>query len=480
MEKLILPVGFLWETDFILKVQDNPYPRFFRSDGAGHFTEMGTVPADTVPVSKDKPDKNIDSTVLRKEIEPWLTALFQSEHLSLLLGTGLTAGIAHIAQPEVEKTENIDASKDSKTAGMDCVKFAIYNDEINDFIKTSPEAKVRGTPNIEDQIRTANELLKGLRILHDSKADTLQKELARVLNEFAEKLLTTENKIVTGLEVDRDEAFGILVNFLMSFASRMGNRDRLNIFTTNYDRLIEAGSELAGIRLIDRFVGNLTPVFRSSRLDVDMHYNPPGIRGEPRYLEGVCRFTKLHGSVNWIQNGDEIRRVGIPFGVTDIKPFLNAPGLTATSADAFKLMIYPNEAKDRETAMYPYVELFRDFAAAVCRPNNTLVCYGYSFGDDHINRVIQDMLTIPSTHLVIIAFDDKPQRIIRAYNQFNRPSQMTLLLGHELGDIEKLTENYLPKSAIDKASSRLHEILRQRYGGSSDDDNKEKNPGGEK
>ncbi len=41
------------------------------------------------------------------------------------------------------------------------------------------------------------------------------------------------------------------------------------------------------------------PIFRSSRLNIDMHYNPPGIRGEPRYLEGVARFTKLHGSIDW-------------------------------------------------------------------------------------------------------------------------------------------------------------------------------------
>jgi hypothetical protein len=27
-------------------------------------------------------------------------------------------------------------------------------------------------------------------------------------------------------------------------------------------------------------------------------------------------------------------------------------------------------------------------------PNSTLITYGYSFGDEHINRVIRDMLTI--------------------------------------------------------------------------------------
>ncbi len=135
-----------------------------------------------------------------------------------------------------------------------------------------------------------------------------------------------------------------------------------------------------------------------------MHYNPPGMRGEPRYLEGVARFTKLHGSIDWIDTGDDIRRIGLPFGSRDISNFLNAPGLADT--DSRKIMIYPNSAKDRETSEYPYVELFRDFAAALCRPNSTLVTYGYGFGDDHINRIIKVMLTIPSTHLVIISYND--------------------------------------------------------------------------
>ena len=33
----------------------------------------------------------------------------------------------------------------------------------------------------------------------------------------------------------------------MSFASRSGTRDRLQIFTTNYDLYIEAGADVAGL-----------------------------------------------------------------------------------------------------------------------------------------------------------------------------------------------------------------------------------------
>ena len=102
---------------------------------------------------------------------------------------------------------------------------------------------------------------------------------------YGEKLIRDANNDL------KTETFNYLVSFLMSFSSRTATRDRLHIFTTNYDRIIETGAEIAGLRLIDRFVGTIAPIFRSSRLEVDYHYNPPGIRGEPRYLEGVAGFT---------------------------------------------------------------------------------------------------------------------------------------------------------------------------------------------
>ena len=393
---------------------------------------------------------------LRPRIEPWLTSLFQSEHLSLLAGSGLTHAVHYLA-----------ANKSA--AGMAASTFSQLTDEISAATKASADCAGRTDGNIEDQIRVANELLRGLEILADPRADQIRDDITNILNEFAKSILKSETDIAIANETSRENAFNTLINFLMSFASRSGTRDRLNIFTTNYDRLIEAGAELAGLHLLDRFLGNLMPIFRSSRLELDMHYNPPGIRGEPRYLEGVTRFTKLHGSVDWVQTGKDIRRVGLPFGADSVEPYLNAPVLK--EATAHQLMIYPNSAKDRETTAYPYIELFRDFAAATCRPNSTLVTYGYSFGDDHINRIIKDMLTIPSTHLVIISYDDPLKRIIKTYKEIGRPSQITLLVGNHLGDLKSLTDHYLPKSAIDKATFRMSELLKQRFG-TQEPDNK--------
>lgn len=250
------------------------------------------------------------------------------------------------------------------------------------------------------------------------------------------------------------------MSFLVSFASRSTTRERLNIFTTNYDRIMEFGAELAGIRLLDRFVGTIFPIFRSSRLEIDMHYNPPGIRGEPRYLEGVAHLTKLHGSLDWIYHDGYVRRIALPFGAETIDTFL--PNLDGRKAQARSMMIYPNEAKDRETAEYPYVELFRDLAATICRPNSTLFVYGYSFGDEHINRIIKDMLTIPSTHLIIIAYNDIGGRIKSFYDDVKRPVQMSLLVGTHFGDMQTLVDVYLPKPAIDRTTFRLADLLKAR------------------
>lgn len=387
---------------------------------------------------------------LRERIEPWLTALFQSEHLSLLCGSGLTNSISYLAG--ANGGANMDPNK----------KFSVFADHIDNAAKESAKRTGRNDANTEDYIRSASELLRGMQIMNSKRASQLENDLKSVLSEFATSIIAGENGIAVSVKDKREKAFNTLVNFLLSFCSRTGNRERLHIFTTNYDRLIEAGAELAGIHLLDRFVGNLMPVFRSSRLNLDIHYNPPGIKNEPRYLEGVARYTKLHGSVDWVQVEDEIRRFGLPFGALDIKPYLEAPGLKG--CDELKLIIYPNSAKDKETAEYPYVELFRDFAAAICRPNSTVVTYGYGFGDDHINRVIKDMLTIPSTHLVIISFSDPGSRILNFYQKVSRPAQITVMMGNLLGDISNLTEMFLPKAAIDNTTLRMVDLLQKRMG----------------
>lgn len=404
---------------------------------AGNHSEAwDDIPADTGELEKF-------IRIARKRIEPWLSAVFQAEHLNLLIGNGFTAGIGVLAKVE--------------TAGMSRIQLeGKHAGAIDTHAQASADRMKRGKANIEDQIRSALAVLEGLSVIDPGAGTDLKSSLDAGLSGFLDSLLKSEAGIASPADQQTwEKTRNALESFLLSFASRAASRERLHIFTTNYDRLIEHGCDIAGLRIIDRFVGALNPVFRSTRVEVDVHYNPPGIRGEPRYMEGVIRLTKLHGSLDWHFDPNERRivRKGIPFGASSTHT-----DIPKNPVDT--VMIYPNPAKDVETTQYPYAELFRDFATATCRPNSVIVSYGYGFGDDHINRVILDMLTIPSTHLVVITYgiDDR----LKSFCAKTRSAQVSLLVGTHFGDLSTLIENYLPKPALDYITGRMTDLMKGR------------------
>lgn len=375
---------------------------------------------------------------LRKRIEPWLTAIFQSEHFSLLIGAGLPIGLTYLA--------------DVKAQGMDRIEFGVNKKEIKDWADKSAKELGRGNANIEDDFRSAIELLQGLKIQGSGDAVALEKEINVQLDKFIRNIIKTEKEFNQSKKYQ--DALNTLKSFLISFSSRTATRERTNIFTTNYDRFIELALDNAGILTIDRFVGKIKPIFRTTKLELDYHYNPPGIRGEPRYVEGVIKYTKLHGSIDWKFDVNSITKLPLEFGVDETTNQIPA------SPKDFSV-IYPNSSKGIDTAYFPYSELFRDFSTGVCRPNSVVVTYGYGFGDTHINRVIEDMLTLPSTHLVIISFDTASGRIMNFYEKMN-PAQVTLIIGSHIGSLQNLVENYLPKAAIDRIQERLVKTLEKR------------------
>lgn len=408
-------------------------------------------------------------------IEPWLASLFRSEHINLLVGNGLTTALTRLAR--------------TASAGMSPVNFsAQYAAAVDSAADTRARNRGRATSNIEDQISAANEFIAGFEIVGrtDDEAKSKRaidlcaawkKELNDALKDLVTGILRVERTFDdalsaaappagTGRDADDDATRGdsrssivrrTLDGFLLPLVHRPAGRDRCHIFTTNYDRFLEYGCDLLSLRVLDRFVGTLTPVFRSSRLDVDMHYDPPGIRGEPRYLEGVVRLTKLHGSLDWrhgrfASGRPEVQRCALPFGAES-----EHPEVPTTIWES--LLIYPNAAKDVETTNYPYADLFRDFASALCRPNSVLVTYGYGFGDAHVNRVLRDMLTIPSTHIVIIAYGDSEGSVRRFYETGFQRAQVTLLSGSHFGDLRTLVDLYWPKPPSYTAFSQVAEEI---------------------
>jgi hypothetical protein len=126
-------------------------------------------------------DDDVDEAAIdghRKTIEPWLSAVFQSEHLALLVGSGFTAAISHACG--------------AKATGMGLAPLkSEFGTAIGEYATTSAKACGRGTPNIEDQIRSALQLLGGLHIIKHKGEKPLEDELEAIFSEFLKSLLTT-------------------------------------------------------------------------------------------------------------------------------------------------------------------------------------------------------------------------------------------------------------------------------------------------
>jgi hypothetical protein len=179
-------------------------------------------------------------------------------------------------------------------------------------------------------------------------------------------------------------------DFLKKVLTRPLNLKRANIFTLNYDTLIEQAADADGVVLIDGFIGTVRPTFRPESFDQDLYFPAETTEGRVHRLERVIHLYKLHGSINWSAEDAD---------------WDNPYGMTATQSEEIppeSVLIYPTPMKFGDVLGMPYAELFRRFAASVVRRQSTLFVIGYSFGDDHVNAIIRQALAIPSFSLVIV------------------------------------------------------------------------------
>jgi hypothetical protein len=156
---------------------------------------------------------------------------------------------------------------------------------------------------------------------------------------------------------------------LASWAARMDNQTPLELFTVNYDLLIEAGFEKLGVPYFDGFVGGVQARFLAEL--VEPHDAPAARRLPP----GFVRLWKLHGSTNWCSLGEAEAWRTVRVG----------GGLHSGAA-----AIYPSDEKYEESRRVPFVVLMDRFRRALVEPETITITSGFSFGDPHLNEMLFD------------------------------------------------------------------------------------------
>ena len=138
MMNAINPQEVLRQGGNVIKTRDDRDLILFDSNGK-------VLNADDCNWLPNDDDSAVNNNIFRSRIEPWLTSLFQSEHLSLLCGSGITNAISILSGAGSGTT-------------MGGTTFSNYKNEIDATVKSSAKASGREEGNIEDQIRTANDI----------------------------------------------------------------------------------------------------------------------------------------------------------------------------------------------------------------------------------------------------------------------------------------------------------------------------------
>lgn len=188
-------------------------------------------------------------------------------------------------------------------------------------------------------------------------------------NEAAEMDRSICRAIYKRVKIDPPKGFGTHANFA-AWLNSIQRAKPVEIFSTNYDLLIERGLEIAGVPYFDGFIGSVKPYFSdaSSELDDESHSRIP---------RAWVRLWKLHGSIGWRYAVEDF---------TGEKKVVALPLLEPSRAD--DLMIFPSREKYSDSRRLPFVALHDRMRRLTASGESLLLIAGYSFGDEHINDIL--------------------------------------------------------------------------------------------
>lgn len=322
-----------------------------------------TAEGKAIRMYKGKHNNEISIEELRSEIAQCL----QIENLNFLIGAGCSSF----------RSEDGEEHAIPTMAGL-----------AKQFYETHPDFKVEKKNavdlfpyNLEALI---NHLVSLGNIVNSDKKKTELSNKIKTINEFIFE------------KVSDSPACQPLLQLYKEFYMRIIKNTRqvpINVYTTNYDLYNENALDELGFMYNNGFLGSARRIFNPNSYNYVVVENLGLSRDVWKSVSNFFNLYKIHGSINWIKEDNHD---------TDTPHILEKDIDLIRSRKRFdSLMIYPTPQKDRTTLMVPYSDLFRMMQNNLLKKNSALITLGYSFSDEHINRIILNALSVYDFRLVI-------------------------------------------------------------------------------
>jgi len=311
---------------------------------------------------------------LLKEIKELKNQLAYSKNIGFFFGSGTSCALG------IPNLEQLTLSIQTSLKDDFLKQFKLINDDLKITI-------VGRIPNIEDilnQIRRIREITgekndkKYLGIGGDS-AKQLDKEICKKIYE-----IILEKEKIANLE--NSKRFFAWLNILSKDFSK-------EVFTTNYDLVIEKSLEASNIPYFDGFVGSYEPFFWQESINK--------IVTKEDLTQNWIRLWKIHGSLSWFWKEDPKTKT----------PRIVRIGKIEKISDEYnELVIYPSKEKYDSSRKQPYVAYFDRLNNYLSSGELLFLFSGYSFSDQHINEIIFNCLR-QNNRLTVLVFFFKDEEV---------------------------------------------------------------------
>lgn len=310
-----------------------------------------------------------------RELSEIRNQLSYSKRIGFLFGAGTSKAIGISDIAELTKKIEIKLKKESKS------KFKIIKDALG-----------KDNQHIEA-------ILNQIRLIRQITGDSIAKSFDKVTGDDAKNL---DKEICNHIyEIISNEESKADINVVRKFVGWLNwlSRDYpKELFTTNYDLVIEKSAESLLIPFYDGFIGAFEPFFASESLDSNSKYDRPPV--------SWIRLWKLHGSLGWFwkenEDGKSHRVIRLSSGGKSKYP------------DA-ELVIYPSKDKYESSRKQPFISYFDRLKSFLVEGEGIFIISGYSFSDEHLNEVIFNALN-QNNRIQIIAFfftDEPLEKIVK-------------------------------------------------------------------
>lgn len=358
----------------------------------------------------------------RREIEALRDHLASPDKpLAFLIGAGASLSAHDTGKnPLIPSLHELSELCRTKVEELDTESKENYSDAYSEITKEQKELLGR-EPNIEDVLSSVRGKLGAM-----SSSD----HLAGINRDAMSTLEGTLRKAIAEAVRPKEEkiAYPLPHQALANWIKSVERRHAVELFTTNYDTLLERALEEEEVPVFDGFVGSREPFFEPATLAHED--DAPGKRW--------TRLWKIHGSINWHRSERPEERI------------------IRTDETSGGELIYPSLHKYEESRKQPFVAMLQRLSNVLHHRDETvLFTLGYGWGDQHINAIIFEALAARErTHVIALMFDE----VKEGCEPVKRPRPNLSVLGPKTAMIGGLRVPWRLLEPVDKKTADLLDI----------------------